>query len=502
MTPDPAATIPAGPAAVALNARQSSAWDIANAPRNYISLVLTQGAGAAFSFASVWLITNYLGSEGYGGIVAVIAASQVAQVFVNWTAIAVVRFGVDEFIVTAKIARTFWVRLAALAINLLIVIAASIFWFPPLANWLKLSPETYWLVLAHFTLAAIWTHIQMSLQGAKMLRLQGILMMIERLLIMAGIIGLLAAASLTGTTAILCYIAAPTAMIVAGIVAVRRYIFSRFSAGAPFVRKLFDYSLPLLLMGVVGYVASVYVDAIFISNYLSTSDLGVYSVATQINGVVLQIPTLANTLLLPLFVTLSREDQTARLQKFFDRVLPVLMLIWGLTCTLFAFAASFAVPLVFRPEFVASVMPLWILLVSTAVALPSLLGYQAMAHSISATSISLWAVIAAAIAKIALNFILIPELGIVGCAWATVIAFVVAVVVAGLRLRRHILIRLSWTFAAMTPVLLGGLAGWLTSNLWLSLGVSLLATTVLAFYFRDAVNDAVSFIRYLRKRTV
>ncbi len=147
--------------------RRDSSWDIRNAPRNYISLVLFQVGSALFSFGAVWLITRHLGSEGYGGIIAIIAASQVAQILVNWTSVAVVRFGVDEFIETEKIARTFWLIFLVLAANLIIVAALSSFWFPPLADWLKLRPESFWLVMTHFTVTALWIHVQMSLQGAK-----------------------------------------------------------------------------------------------------------------------------------------------------------------------------------------------------------------------------------------------------------------------------------------------------------------------------------------------
>jgi O-antigen/teichoic acid export membrane protein len=494
VTPDPEGILTGEPPAAGADVRRSSAWDISNAPRNYVSLIVTQAGSAVFSFASVWLLTHYLGGEGYGGVVAVIAASQLAQVLINWTAVAVVRFGVDEFIDTAKIARTFWVRLAALAINLAIVIAASIWWFPPLAGWLKIAPETYWLVVGHLAITAIWVHLQMSLQAAKMLRLQGFMMMIERLLIMLGIIVLLTFADLSSSAAVVCYIAAPLAMIAVGSVVIRKYIFAGFSPDGDFFRKLFAYSLPLLPMAVVGYIGSVYIDAVFISSYLSTADLGVYSVATQVNGVLLQVPTLANTLLLPLFVTLSREEQMERLRKFFDRILPVLTLGWGLACTLFAFAAAFLIPLVFRPEFQASVVPLWILAVSSGVALPALVGYQALGHSISATNISLWATVCSAIAKVAFNILLIGTLGIVACAWSTLAAFAAAVLVSGVLLQRRVLIRLSWTNAAMVPVVLGGLAVWATGNIWLGLAGVLVPTALLGLWLRDAAKDLLVFL--------
>jgi O-antigen/teichoic acid export membrane protein len=257
-----------------------------------------------------------------------------------------------------------------------------------------------------------------------------------------------------------------------GSVVIRKYIFAGFSPDGDFFRKLFAYSLPLLPMAVVGYIGSVYIDAVFISSYLSTADLGVYSVATQVNGVLLQIPTLANTLLLPLFVTLSREEQMERLRKFFDRILPVLTLGWGLACTLFAFAAAFLIPLVFRPEFQASVVPLWILAVSSGVALPALVGYQALGHSISATNISLWATVCSAIAKVAFNVLL----------------------------KRRVLIRLSWTNAAMVPVVAGGLAVWVTGNIWLGLASVLISTAILGLCLREAASDLLAFFDLFRSR--
>jgi len=231
---------------------------------------------------------------------------------------------------------------------------------------------------------------------------------------------------------------------------------------------------------------------------LSKADLGVYSVAAQVNGVLLQIPTLANTLLLPLFVTLTREEQTTRLQKFFDRILPVLTLAWGLACTMFAFVAAFAIPLVFRSEFKASIIPLWILAVSSGVALPALVGYQALGHSISATKISLWATVCSAAAKAALNFLLIGTLGIVACAWSTVGAFAAAVIVSGFLLQRRVLIRLSWTNIAMVPVVLGGFAVWATSNIWFGLGTTVLATLILSVVLKEAADDVLVFFKNFR----
>ena len=123
--------------------RQGSSWDIENAPRNYLWLVAAHGGTALFSFATVWLITRYLGSEGYGGVIAFVAASQLAQIFLNWSSTALARFGIEEFVETGKITRSFWARTSIFIPNLLLILVLSVFWLPPVATWLKLPSTAF-----------------------------------------------------------------------------------------------------------------------------------------------------------------------------------------------------------------------------------------------------------------------------------------------------------------------------------------------------------------------
>src|SRR6266576_6506975 len=81
--------------------RRDVTWDLAQGPKNYVSLLTAQVASALLSFAAVWLATRLLGSTGYGRVVAIIAASQaIGQLTVNWTAVSLYRYGVEEFVET------------------------------------------------------------------------------------------------------------------------------------------------------------------------------------------------------------------------------------------------------------------------------------------------------------------------------------------------------------------------------------------------------------------
>ncbi|HEX8286360.1 MAG TPA: oligosaccharide flippase family protein [Pyrinomonadaceae bacterium] len=482
------------PKTTSASERQSADWDIKNAPKNYASLVLTQGGSAFLSFASVWVVTRIIGSEGYGAIVAVIAASQVAQIFVNWTSVAVVRFGVDEFIETEKIARTFWLRLFILLPNLLLVLLSSNLWFPTIAGWLKLPPESFPLVFLHFTATVLWIHFQYSLQAVKMLRLQGGLLTVERGLIFISLLILLASGNLTAFSATICYSAVPLLMVFAGLFFLRKFIFSRFSIDKSFIKKVFAYSLPLFPFSLVGYFSGSYVDAIFISKFLSTSDLGIYSVVTQITGIMLQLPTLANSVLLPLFVSLQKESQNPKTFNYFRNILPSLTLLWGFGCAVLSFAGYFVIPVIFGAEFREATAPFWILLTGSVFSLPILIGYSALSNSTSTTYISMFAAVFSAVTNIAANFLLIPKYGMFGCAWATLLATLVTVLTFALLLRSFVKMPVSWIFVAMLPNLFGALIFTLNQNPLLSLTVCAAMSFLVGYMHKQSLKNILAFI--------
>ncbi len=481
--------------------RQSSGWDIRNAPGNYFWLILFQAGSALAAFASVWLITRpqHLGKEGYGGIFTVIVASQVVLVFVNWTAISVVRFGVDEFVETAAVARTFWTRFLILTINLIAVLAFSFLWYDPLARWLKLSHASFWLVIGYFAVSAVWLHLQQGLQAAKMLRAQGFLLMGERVLTFAGIVALIISGSLEFQYAVICYIVAPALVLIAGLIQLRSVIFKRFAFRREDFKRILVYSLPLVPYGLVGYFSGSYLDAIFITSYLSTADLGVYSLAMQINGIAMQVPTLANTVLLPLLVTQQAESGKERSFGYFRNVLPGIVLMWGVASAAMGLVFYFAIPIIYGEPFSPAAVPVWILLSATVVWIPVAIGYSALANTISATYISLVAATASSVVNVGANFILIPKYGMIGCAIATLIAFTASVVTFAILLRFSAKMPISWTFFAFVPSVISVLLLTLLDAPVLALIGCLAVSGIIAFVKRDSIKMLISFLSTFRR---
>jgi O-antigen/teichoic acid export membrane protein len=479
--------------------RRSANWDLQNAVPNYVSLILSQGGSAIFALASVLFLTHFIGKEGYGGVVAVIAASQIVQILVNWTGFAVVRFGVDEFVETGHITRTFWLRLLVLLPNLLLVFLLSRFWFQPLAQWLKLSNEVFGLLILHFVSSTLWLHLQFSLQGAKMPKTQGILLTIERVLIFFGLLICWGLGQLTALNAVFCYAVVPLSMTAVGFWLLRKVIFGDFSLSWNITKDLLKYSIPLLPFSLIGYFSSGYVDAVFVSSFLSTGELGVYWVASTISGQILQLPTLANSLLIPLFITLNRESQTQKTQQFFKHILPSLTLFWGLFCNLTAFLSYFLFPLVFKKEFVGAIPPFWILLSMSVLGLPVLIGYSALSHATSKTYISMIAALVSAAANFIFNLWLIPQYGMIGCAWATAMSYLASVVMFAALLKRENLMPISWLFQAILPALGGAVSFTLTNNPFWSLFVCLIITAFVFYTHYSSLQTTFGFVKNFRK---
>ncbi|HYE74574.1 MAG TPA: oligosaccharide flippase family protein, partial [Blastocatellia bacterium] len=227
--------------------RQSADWDIRSSASNYLTLIMAQAVASLGAFATVWVATRLLGAEGYGRVAAVIAATQlVIQVALNWTAHAVTRFGCEEFVKTKKISKSFWTRLMILAPNLLLILLTSDLWLPHLAKWLKIHSAAQPLVLVYIVVNVFWLHIQHTLQGVKLQRVQAILMASERLLSFVVLTVFILSRSLSSLTMILAYITGAVAVSLIGLWQLRSLIFPLLGLDRELFSAILKFSLPLL----------------------------------------------------------------------------------------------------------------------------------------------------------------------------------------------------------------------------------------------------------------
>ncbi|HJQ38112.1 MAG TPA: oligosaccharide flippase family protein [Thermoanaerobaculia bacterium] len=475
--------------------RQSSTWDIRNAPANYAWLVVFQVASSLLSFATVWLITRRLGATGYGAVVAVVLASQIMQIFLHWSATSLQRFGVEEFVASGAITKSFWTRSLIFLPNLLLLLVTAFAWLGPMGKALEIPREAWWMVALHLVTSSVWMHIQHALQGAKLMRLQGLLLAVERGLTFAAAAALYASGRLSWVSALVCYIAAPVLTSIVGLVRLRPYVrFDSFYDAGQF-RTMLRFSLPLIPFAIIGALSTNQLDGIFITQYLSKKALGIYAIATQINGIAGQLPMLANLILLSMFVSLKSTGQESLLSRFFQNVAPPLTLAWGFFCALLSTAAALLIPVFFNADFDATVHPLWILLASSTLAFPVLMGLASLANTYSKTYISMIAAIAAALLNVLFNFLLIPRYGLMGCAWATLIAMAASLVTFQILLRREGLLSGGWILASVLPTIAGAIVISWDGRFAVAFAVCAALTLAIGLLERESYRKLISFWR-------
>ena len=436
--------------------RQNAAWDLLHAPKNYLALISAQALGSLLSFSSVWLATRYLGPAGYGGVVALITAAQIAMmVAVSWTSISVARYGCEEFVRTGQIASTFWTRLIILAPNLVLVLATAPFWLPRLAGTLHLPANSTWLVLALLLVNVWWIHIQQALQGAKLMRAQGWLLALERALIFLVLSYLALSGSISDWNVSWLYVLGPAGASLVGLIKLRKLIWPAVRVDAALLSRMLRFSIPIIPTTLIGYLSSNYLDALFITHFLSQAKLGIYSVAYQLAGLTQQLPLLAGTLLTPLFVTLQTAKRGDRTERFIREVLPFITLLWTIACALLATIGSYMVPLVFGSKFEETAVLLWPLMAVSAFAGPWLMGYGPIVTTSSKTYLILIAATLGAIANVVLDWMLIPRFGLLGCAWGTVVASGLNLGMIFYLVHWRIVPRRTWVLQATLPIFFG-----------------------------------------------
>ena len=414
------------------DSRRSVRWDLDNARQNYLALIVAQGGLAAASFLCVWVITHALGVEPYGNIAAFMAGAQLAQVALWWTLNAMVRFGVQEFIESGQISHSFWSRTIVLVVNMALFFGTAPLWLPYFANAFKLPADIIPTILAYLFVTAIWMHLQFGMQASKLPIRLALGQMTERILTLLVISFLAVSGTLTWQYAALAYVISPCILILFGVYSLRSLVdwrFWRFGIDTGLIKRILTYSIPIPLISLLSPLALNYVGTLFILHYLTKADLGAYSVALQFYGLIMILPTLAGSLMTPLFISSRSSEGGKNLTAVFLKdVLPTVMVLFSIGSTILAVGMYFILPIVFGEQVTGVVGVLFVLILAGVVAAPVMMGFFPLSLSKDSTAIQLIPATLSCLALILANFVLVPRFGLMGSAWAMVIAYAVILV--------------------------------------------------------------------------
>jgi O-antigen/teichoic acid export membrane protein len=237
--------------------------------------------------------------------------------------------------------------------------------------------------------------------------------------------------------------------------------YRRYQLGLEFDRELLRamnrFGMPLVPAALALWAIN-FIDRLFIGQFKGQAEVGVYSMAVRVASVIVFLMT-AFQLAWPAFAYSIRDDDTAR--RTYAFVLTYLLFVTCWLSLALGALAPWIVDLIATPNFARSAQAVPLLAFATA----AYAGYSVLAIGIGRARKTQfnWIVSgAAAIVNIALNILLIPPLGMMGAAIATIVAYIGLFVGMWLNSRRVYPVPYQWR----RVLLVAGVAGALTGAAW------------------------------------
>ncbi|MCD6514219.1 MAG: flippase [Candidatus Odinarchaeota archaeon] len=186
------------------------------------------------------------------------------------------------------------------------------------------------------------------------------------------------------------------------------------------MKRLLLFSLPLLILGMLGYLM-IYTDTLMIGYFKSSKVVGLYNAATPFARMVLIFLTSAGFIYVPLASTLYAQNKINDMRRIYQ-----ILTKWVFFLTLPLFSIFFLFPegvisFTFGEKYTQAAPALAIL--SVAFMFYPLLGLSGLSLIvIGKTKLIMYSETCSSIFNVALNVILIPKFGILGASVATAIS--------------------------------------------------------------------------------
>lgn len=404
------------------------------------------------------VLARRLGAEAYGRLSLLLMASQIMMLFAsNWTYAGFIRFAAQEFSSSGTVAKTFWARGGIVAPLAVVSCSMVLLGGESLARYLGIPPWGLWLVIGHFLVFHLMTTLGAVFQARQEMVHYGIVMLADKALVLGFILLVPFAMGLDplvvlGSYAVSCAFISLTGFLILGRRNLRPIKLDRES-----IRSLLRFSLPLTLSIWAGLFGTSWVDLVIIKWALSVSDVGLYSLSSQLSGVVQQLTIIFSTLLLPQLSVIVLNGDHAMIDSYLRRMVPYWLLGTSTLFCLVLLGADPLVPLIFGHPFQGAVTPFAVLMIATA-SLALFNAFDPLLNAYGATWALMKVTAVSITVKVALTFWLTPLLGITGAAIATVGAYLTSAVLVMVLVRRHTGISALPMITLMAPVLIVCLA--------------------------------------------
>lgn len=391
--------------------------------RDYAELVLGRCGASALSAIAFACIARVLGAEAYGQYaLAVMVATVVATLLINWPNAAIVRFGREELARTGSLSETFASRLGLFGFTLLLAGSALYIFRENLQDYIGLEGSAAYLVVGGLTAAIALSEMCVStVQAADRVRESAHLQVVSKAVFLA----LIGYAALAGADVTFILIACTAGLLMASgraLLRVRKVI--GFRAGSvQRAKQMAGYTWALVFGGISGVVVR-WVDLVVIKEVLGVAEVGHYSAAYQVFNILGTATAALPSLIFPLMVELRTVGKLGRIRAFIDGLLPHAFLAWNILLAFCVVLAKPVIVLLLGPDFLPAVLPLQILTLGLSF---NAIGraYTGITNAFDLLNRVAFLGIFVGLINLLGDILLIPILGIEGAAISTVFAFAV-----------------------------------------------------------------------------
>lgn len=346
----------------------------------------------------------------------------------NWSDTSVVRHGREEYVQSKKINKSFWARMYLFVPVVIIFIALFLVFSRQITSYIGVEPKLIILLIVLFVLNGLLNFITYIYQSSNRMKKSAYVALSQKifyLLCLSLIFFNIFKANLTGVLIII-----NVSFLLAIILNIITFDFDKikpYAFSKEHFKKIWSYSWPQLI-GFPGLYIINYIDLFVIKKYMTLQDVGIYSVAYSAFTNITLFIMIVYTVCMPLIVEYKTTKKFHMIKNHLKKT-PIFVAAWIIMVLIGLTLSKYIIPLIFSSKYVASVPTFNILLIASIFyfvsiyLLPIVNAFDLILYS------QVFNLIKAGV-NIAGDFILVPKIGIIGAAYATLASYFVGMVLS------------------------------------------------------------------------
>ena len=262
--------------------------------------------------------------------------------------------------------------------------------------------------------------------------------------------------------------------------------------------NVLKFSLPIIPSILSAWILNLS-DRIFIERYFSAADVGIYSLGYQIAGLVLIFSVAFKKAYDPYFYKIANTEEKKKAKEKLYKTNFVFIVILLLVSFVFSLFAREGIMLFFSTDYYNSIQIIPVISLAYLISQNSAL-LNVMMYQKKKTKIVMYITLGSAVLNILLNYILIPRIGIMGAAYATLISFFAVFISSYFMAMKTFFIPYNWKEIIPAFAILVGIYLVFTfseiQSIFLSIVLKVLTVLALAcFFYLKNKKTILSFVK-------